>query len=250
VSDVADQLTKLAALHRSGALSDAEFDAAKAKLLGAATPPQPPGWPPLPPPPSQASPTPFKTGPAVSERRRHPVRNSLGFLGFVILAIVIVVAAPGGNLTTGKSTTGKPAAPSSGTPGIGHVAKDGDFAFVVKSVTCGASAAAAVNSGGFGERIPSGAKECLVTMAVTADKRTAQTFFACNQYAYDATGRKFSTDGDGVLYLAHSNYMTQVNPGITIVALVPFQIPSTDQLVRLELHDSAFSAGVTVGLGA
>lgn len=38
----------------------------------------------------------------------------------------------------------------------------------------------------------------------------------------------------------------QVNPGITIIALVPFQIPRGDRITRLVLHDSAFSAGVIV----
>lgn len=34
-----------------------------------------------------------------------------------------------------------------------------------------------------------------------------------------------------------------------IIAKVPFQIPATDKIIRLELRDSAFSGGVTVRPG-
>jgi hypothetical protein len=69
---------------------------------------------------------------------------------------------------------------------------------------------------------------------------TAQTFFDSNQYAYDASGRKFSADDKGGIYLKGDQDATQVNPGITIIAKVPFQIPATDKITRLELHDSTF----------
>lgn len=131
---------------------------------------------------------------------------------------------------------------------IGQTVKDGDFAFVVHGISCGASAAAAVNDGGFGETVPAGAQECLVAMSVTDDKGTAQTFFDSNQYGYDAAGHQYSADSSGSLYLSNSNDGTQVNPGITISAIVPFQIPSSVHLVKLDLHDSMFSGGVSVRL--
>lgn len=131
---------------------------------------------------------------------------------------------------------------------IGQTVNDGDFAFVVQSFTCGASVAAAVNSDGYGETIPAGAQECLATMSVMDDKATAQTFFASNQYAYDAAGHRYSADSTGSIYLSNSNAFAQVNPGVTITALVPFQVPASVQLVSLELHDSAFSGGVSVHL--
>ena len=130
--------------------------------------------------------------------------------------------------------------------GIGQVVKDGDFAFVVKSVLCGAQAAAAVNSGGIGETVPSGALECIVTMTVTNDKSQAQTFFDSNQYAYDAKGRQFSADSNGSIYLTGDQDGNQINPGITVTAPVPFQIPAGDTIVKMVLHDSAYSGGVTV----
>lgn len=41
-----------------------------------------------------------------------------------------------------------------------------------------------------------------------------------------------------------------MNPGVTITAVVPFQIPANDQLTSVQLHDSAFSDGVTVDLAS
>ena len=132
--------------------------------------------------------------------------------------------------------------------GVGTKVYDGDFAFVVNNVNCGAAAAAAVNGGGFGENVPAGAQECLVSMTVTNDKSQAQTFFDSNQYAYDAQNRQFSADTTGSIYLKGDQDATQVNPGVTINAVVPFQIPANDSIVKLELHDSAFSNGVEVSL--
>ena len=169
---------------------------------------------------------------------------------------VTTTVASGGSGTT--STTQVASAPPSTTfatttavpvSQIGQTVKDGDFAFVVKSVSCGASAAAAVNDGGIGESVPAGAQECLVTMTVNNDKAQAQTFFDSNQYAYDAAGHQLSADTTGSIYLSGSNDATQVNPGVTITAIVTFQIPASDTITSLELHDSAFSAGVKVFLG-
>jgi hypothetical protein len=78
-------------------------------------------------------------------------------------------------------------------------------------------------------------------------RRGSQTYFASNQYAYDGK-TQFSADSDATIYLSDSNDDTQVNPGITITVVVPFQIPSKDTITSLDLHDSAFSGGVTVNV--
>jgi hypothetical protein len=144
------------------------------------------------------------------------------------------------------TTTLAPTTTTVAVAGIGQVAKDGDFAFVVKGVQCGASAAAAVSDGGFGETVPSGAQECLVTMTVTNDKGSAQTFFTGNQYAYDSAGHKLSADSTGSIFLSGANDDAQINPGVTITAIVPFQISTSDKITSVDLHDSMFSLGVKV----
>ncbi|MHB1210564.1 MAG: DUF4352 domain-containing protein [Acidimicrobiales bacterium] len=178
------------------------------------------------------------------------------FVIVAILALAIVIGSHSDHRSTpavassGRTSTAaarsNPTVPSA--PGIGQVAKDGDFAFVVKSVSCGAQAAAAVNAGGIGERVPTGAQECIVSMSVTNDKTQAQTFFDSNQYGYDAKGRQFSADSNGSIFLAGDQDMDQINPGITVTARVPFQIPAGDTMVKIVLHDSAYSGGVTVRL--
>ncbi len=170
--------------------------------------------------------SPYQPMRPVQQRRGHGLRN-----GCLIAAGVL-----GGGPVAG------------GLPGIGRVVHDGDFAFVVRKITCGAAAAAAVGAGGFGEKVPSGARECIITLKVSNDKGQAQTFFDSNQYAYDARGRQFSADTSGSIYLKGDQDATQVNPGITIIAPVPFQIPAGDRIVRVVLHDSAFSGGVSVRL--
>ena len=96
--------------------------------------------------------------------------------------------------------------------------------------------------------VPSGAQECLIYMNVTNDKGSMQTYFASNQYAYEHNGRKFSSDSNVATFLTGANSYLDVNPGITIQVIVPFQIPGNVSLFYLTLHDSAFSKEVTVPL--
>ncbi|MHB1210530.1 MAG: DUF4352 domain-containing protein [Acidimicrobiales bacterium] len=148
-----------------------------------------------------------------------------------VLALAIVIGSHSHHQSNpavaSAGTTSSAAARSNSTvpsaPGIGQVAKDGDFAFVVKGVSCGAQAAAAVNAGGIGKTVPTGAQECIVTMSVTNDKTQAQTFFDSNQYGYDAKGRQFSADSNGSVYLSGDQDMNQINPGITVTARDPFR---------------------------
>jgi Domain of unknown function (DUF4352) len=126
------------------------------------------------------------------------------------------------------------------------LARDGDFAFKVKRVWCGASAKDAVyNDVAVTGTMPSGTQECIAELQVTDDKSTAQTFFDSNQYAYDSAGDQFTADTNGI-YLTGDKDDTQVNPGVTITALVPYNIPASKAITKLVLHDSELSLGVTV----
>jgi hypothetical protein len=196
------------------------------------------------------------------QRRSHGLRNgcliAAGVLGGGSILIVVILVLIGLAAGTGSSTPPaggntppfviRTAPAHAARPELGRVVYDGDFAFTVTHISCGAAAARAVSAGGIGETVPAGARECIFTIRVTDDKGTAQTFFDSNQYAYDAGGRQFSADSKGGIYLHGDQDFTQVNPGITIVARVPFQIPAGDRIVRLVLHDSAYSGGVSVGV--
>ena len=95
--DIVNQLARLAALHESGALSDAEFGAAKAKVLAA--PPQPPVWPPVP------SPAQFDE---TASERRHRLRYLSLAVPLVLVVVVVVVVILGGSATGHKPTAGSP----------------------------------------------------------------------------------------------------------------------------------------------
>ena len=230
---VADELSRLMQLRDAGVLTEAEFQAEKARLLAhSATGPPAPYWrPDLPL---------YRKPRSRSARRRPPsLRGALAvLLGCAIVVTLIVV-----DVSHHGTSAIVPAGPNA-TSRIGQVATDGDFAFEVKNVSCGTSANAVVE--GAGEQVPPAAEECLVTMTVTDDTGTSQTYFSGNQYAYDPAGHQFSADATATEALVSVDDDTEVHPGATINVIFPFQIPVNDRIIRLELHDSAYSNGVTV----
>ena len=182
----------------------------------------------------------------------------LGILGAFVTLLVIGAALGGRNKEPTASSQNPPAAgvaaPSSAAP-AGHTAvephrvvEDGDFAFRFLRMTCGPAAEAAVyGDSEFTGGLPPGTKECLVRLRVTNDKDEAQTYFASNQYAIDIHGRQLTADENSA-FLPSAHDGTQLNPGVSLTAEVPFNLPATDRIVALDLHDSAFSGGVRVHL--
>lgn len=158
----------------------------------------------------------------------------------VIALLVVSAMALAG--PAGASSKAKHNLPS---PHIGQVAKDGNFAFVVKQIQCGVTS---LGTGYLTTSAPSGSQFCLVTMSVKNDKTTARSFYASNQHAIDKHGNTLNADGGDVLYVPNDSaaeYST-LNPGVAITAVVPFQLATGDKIKSLQLHDSAFSGGVTV----
>jgi hypothetical protein len=146
---------------------------------------------------------------------------------------------------TTTTTKPKPKPKPLPTPHIGQVAKDGKFAFTVTSVQCGVTT---LGSGYLTKAAPAGSSWCLATMTVKAYQSQAQSFFASNQYAVDKKGRQLSADDDDALYIPQDQNVEgeNINPGISITAVVPFQVATGDTIAKFVLHDSAFSGGVTV----
>lgn len=130
------------------------------------------------------------------------------------------------------------------SPHIGQVAKDGDFAFRITSVQCGLTT---IGSSPLTETAPTGSQWCLTNMTVKNIKGAAQEYFPSNQYAFDGKGRKLSADTGALIYLPGSGpLVATINPGVSISAVVPFQLPASSKIQKFVLHDSAFSNGVTV----
>ena len=186
-------------------------------------------------------------------------------LGALVVLIVLVAALGGGDdptaTTTDEPTTETtpepaPAEPTEEAPapepepepeagpGLGDEAVDGDFTFVVTSVEDGPPV---IGDADFGVE-PQG-RFVLVTMTITNNGDSPGSFFGDNQYLIDTEGRKAGADDEAAIYLdeAQSLY-EEINPGNSLTGTVVFDIPADAVPAALELHDSAFSGGVTVTL--
>lgn len=176
-----------------------------------------------------------------------------GTVGGLAIVLVLTGAAAGPGSAAGSSSAtslSSRQAPAAQVAAARRVGQDGDFAFRFTGITCGFAATLAV----YGDPDLTGPQpvattECLIRLRVTDDKGQAQTFFDSDQYAYDARGRQFFADVNSA-YLTGDMDDTQLKPGVSMTALVPFNMPAGDSITRLELHESAFSRGVTFWLQA
>lgn len=74
----------------------------------------------------------------------------------------------------------------------------------------------------------------------------AQTYFANNQKLV-AAGKQYSASSEAAIYMPNSN-MAEINPGLQVQPSVAFDVPVGTVPDDVDLHDSAFSGGVMVGL--
>lgn len=201
--------------------------------------------------------------PAEPPKKRKRGKGCLGLvLGVVVLFIIIGVIA--GIAGSGSSNSGSTAAssPSTGTSPssapaqaaakpatVGTPVRDGKFQFTITSV----SEAKSVGDTADGLGDTAQGEYTILHVTVKNIGTEAQTFDDGSQYVYDATGRKYdaSTDADMDLNSsdgADSVFLNDINPGNTVQGQLAFDMPSGTKAVRAELHDSAFSGGVTVSL--
>jgi hypothetical protein len=130
------------------------------------------------------------------------------------------------------------------TASIGQPVRDGKFEFTVTKVECDVNR---VGTKDFG--VEAQGQYCLVAVQVENIGEEAQSFFGSNQYLYDEEGRQFSADDEAAIYLENSQSLyEEINPGNSVQGTVVFDIPKNATPARIELHDSAFSGGVTVDL--
>jgi len=188
------------------------------------------------------------------KKKRHWVRNTfLGLAGFIVLIVIISVAANGGS--KGTPAAGSGAAPANAAPAAPQVAKigtpvrDGKFQFTITSVSHAKSVGDTAD--GFGDTAQG--KYTILHVTVTNIGSQPQTLFDSNQYVYDASGRKYdaSTSADVDLNSASGSdsvFVNDINPGNTVHGELAFDMPAGLKAVKAELHDSAFSGGVTVNL--
>lgn len=172
-----------------------------------------------------------------------------------IVAIIIisnVANAGGGNNSASTDTSNNTSSSSEETKveepkeaGLNTPVVDGKFTFTVTSVECGIPSV--------GDEYLSETAQgqfCRVGLVVENTGNEPQYMFADNQKAFDAEGREFAPATSAMIYDGDAGgaWMTEINPGNSITGSLLFDIPAGATLTSIELHDSAFSGGVTVSL--
>jgi len=147
---------------------------------------------------------------------------------------------------SGSGDSGGDNKPAAQVAKVGQAVRDGKFEFTVQQVKCGVNK---VGSGFLEEKAQG--QFCLVTVKVKNIGKEAQHFSDSNQKAYGADGAEFSADsGAGISANENAEALfNQINPGNEVTGVIVFDIPKDAKLAKLELHDSAFSGGVTVQVG-
>jgi hypothetical protein len=121
--------------------------------------------------------------------------------------------------------------------GLFQEVRDGQFEFVVNSTTTGE----VPNSPAMGEWV-------LIAITVTNIGDKPQSFFPQNQKLIDAMGREYAADGVAALALNERAIILDMNPGFSVKVWLPFDVPPGVDIVKIELHDSAFSRGAIVNI--
>ena len=192
---------------------------------------QPPGY--YPPPQQQLAPRKRQVWPWV-------------MIGVVVLMFGGCLAAVGSATdsgATGRGLAGQSA--STGWTGIGTPVRDGKFEFTIAKIEPGF---AKVGNAVLGKTAQGQFVLVYVTVKNIGD--VAQHFDGSNQKLFDAQGRQFSADVEAAIYVDEQrSFLDQVNPGNSVDGIVVFDVPKDIRPTKIELHDSAFSGGVTVTLG-
>lgn len=138
----------------------------------------------------------------------------------------------------------EPEEPADDTPGIGDAVRDGKFEFVVSGVEDGGTKI----GNDFLNETAQG-RFHLIHITVTNIGDEAQSMFDSNQEVRDEQGRSFSPNSMAGVYLEDNDvWINEINPGNTVKGTLVFDMPDGAMPAEIDLHDSAFSGGVTVSL--
>lgn len=177
--------------------------------------------------------------------KRHKILTAI----LIVVVIGIVASAAGGSKTdksSGSSTVKTNAKPAT-VAKLNEPARDGQFEFVVKSVTCGKPSV--TDASGYVSKTAQG-QYCLADLTVKNIGNRQQYFSESDQKLLNSAGMQYSTDSTATLYNSNNSdaLLAQINPGNSVEGVLVFDIPKDQTPVTAELHDSAFSGGVKVNL--
>jgi uncharacterized protein DUF4352 len=192
---------------------------------------------------------------------KKPIYKRVWFIVLAVIVLLAIAANLGGGDEAATDAEGsasdtdtaapaageiaeEPAEAESGNPGIGEQAADGKFSFVVNGVDCSAT-----EIGSEYMSTTAQGQFCIVDVTITNIGDEAQSFFGDNAELFNAQGQQFSADGEAAIYLEDSSSLyEEINPGNTLNSKIVFDVPTGTTPTAIELHDSAFSGGVTVDL--
>lgn len=173
-------------------------------------------------------------------------RRTVWIIGSIILFISVLCVCSVFAVTLG----GKPKSSGAGAEkpadaGFNTPARDGKFEFVVKSAECGK-----VSVGdAYSERKAQGVY-CLVPVSVKNIGSKPQLMVVSNQKARTPNGSVYAPDILATITVNGDRdvWLTEINPGNSVDGQLVFDVPVGTVPTSVELHDSAFSGGVTIAL--
>lgn len=164
-------------------------------------------------------------------------------------AVALIVAGAIGRAIDTAATTSPTqvaaavAMPAPSIAPAGTAVSDGKFSFQVTNVQSGLST---IGTNEYLKRDAQG-QFVEITLSITNIGSAEQTFWGRNQKLVDTQGRQFTDDTEAEMNLSQG-IETDINPGNQATATVIYDIPANDQPKSMDLHDSAYSAGVGVEL--
>jgi hypothetical protein len=172
--------------------------------------------------------------------------RKIGLIALGATALTALACGSGGAASDSSGSTA--AGPSEDKPkavAVGKPARDGKFEFTVQKYRCGV---ASVGPDMLKEKAQG--QFCLITIKVKNIGKESQMLSDSDQKALAADGTQFSANSSaGIAANQNSEtFLNDINPGNSVIGVLVFDIPKTAKIATLELHDSAFSDGVTVTL--
>jgi hypothetical protein len=186
----------------------------------------------------------------VPKKRKRKWPWIVGALVVLFIIIVAAVSAGGSDDSASSGTSGGPATATEENgdqaAGLNTPVRDGKFEFVVTGVEKGL---ASVGDNPYLTEQAQG-QFVVVTMTVKNISDQAYGFSPSDQKLFDGQGRSFEPSTSAQIALGGSDIPVwdNINPGNTVTAKVVYDMPQDAVPASIELHDSAFSGGVTVNL--
>lgn len=174
----------------------------------------------------------------------YPKKGSSRWRRYILAIVTLVLSAGCGDLGSPAGGGDEVSANGNSEGGIGTRVKDGQFTFVVNSVRCGKRS---LGQGMF--KAEAQGEFCLVAMKVKNTGNEPQFMDSGSQYLFIGD-KKYSASSDALIAIEEFEnfFLEEINPGNSVKGIVVFDIPKGGEPDRLELHDSAFSGGVTVNI--